>query len=254
MISRRRALLAAGFFVAVTACTGEPSTVLLRAEMHEEPLSGLRVLAYPFDPDRILDSLAARATRPQPRFPELERELAEYQPASDSGLRAASQPWRALRDTVAALSDSLNRMDRRSPAYARMYERFRGLYARLAQRAAERDAALREVNGDHVDLARRAQAAAESLRVWELEAFAAYGEAAQTALQRSGYTVLEVSTDQAGAAELELPRGAWWVIARWTDPHNPFQEYYWNVPLTTSGWLPVYLPLMQGNARRRWRH
>ena len=95
MTSRRRALLAAGFFVAVTACTGEPSTVLLRAEMHEEPLSGLRVLAYPFDPDRILDSLAARATRPRPRFPELERELAEYQPASDSGLRAASQPWRA---------------------------------------------------------------------------------------------------------------------------------------------------------------
>ncbi len=139
-------------------------------------------------------------------------------------------------------------------AYARMYERFRQLYARLAQRAAERDAALREVNGDHVDLARRAQAAAESLRVWEHETFAAYAEAAQTALQHSGHTVLDTSTDEAGAVQLELPPGNWWLVARWADPHNPFQEYYWNVPLTSSGWLPLWVPLMDGNSRRRWRH
>ncbi len=253
-IPRRRALLAAGFFVALTACSGDESTVSVRAQLHEEPVSGLIVRAYPFDPDRILDSLAALAAEQRPSFPELERELAEYEPASDTRLREASTPWLALRDTVAALSDSLNRMDRRSPAYGRMYERFRSLYARLAQRAAERDAALREVNGDHVDLARRAQAAAESLRVWEHDAYASYTEVAQTALQASGYSVLEAPTGQAGEAELELPRGEWWLIARWTDPHNPFQEYYWNVRLRSTGWLPLHVPLMGGNSLRRWRH
>jgi hypothetical protein len=247
-------LLAAGFLLAVVACGRDESAVIVRARWHEEPIAELTVRAYPFDPDRILDSLAALASVPRPQFPELEQELATYQPANDSRLQDASRPWLALRDTVAALSDSLNGMDRRSPAYAPMYERFRQLYARLAQRAAERDAALRAVNGDHVDLARRAQAAAESLRVWELEAFAAYAEAAQTALQHSGHAVYDPSTNEAGAVELELPPGNWWLIARWTDPHNPFQEYYWNVPLRSSGWLPLWVPLMDGNSRRRWRH
>lgn len=251
---RRRAPLAAGFFVALAACSGDESSVSVRAQMHEGPVSGLTVRAYPFDPDHILDSLATLAVTPRPRFPELERELAAYEPAEEPRLREASQPWLTLRDTVAALSDSLNRMDRRSPAYGRMYERFRPLYARLAQRAAERDAALRQANGDHVDLARRAQAAAESLRVWQHEAFASYTEAAQTALQHSRRSVLEASTDQAGEVELELPRGEWWLIARWTDPRNPFQEYYWNVPLTSTGWLPLRVPLIHGNTQRRWRH
>jgi hypothetical protein len=254
VIPRRRALLAAGFLLAFAACSRDESAVLVRAQLHAEPVTGLTVRAYPFDPDQILDSLAALASAPRPQFPELERELAAYEPASDTRLQEASRPWLALRDTVAALSDSLNRMDRRSPAYARMYERFRQLYARLAQRAAERDAALREVNGDHVDLARRAQAAAESLRVWEHETFATYAEAAQAALQHSGHTVYDPSTDQVGALELELPRGNWWLIARWADPHNPFQEYYWNVPLRSSGWLPLWIPLMDGNSERRWRH
>ncbi len=225
VISRRRALLAAGFLLAVAACSRDESPVIVRARLHEQPVTGITVRVYPFDPDRILDSLAALASVPRPQFPELEQELAAYEPANDTRLQEASRPWLALRDTVAALSDSLNGMDRRSPAYATMYERFRQLYQRLAQRAAERDAALRTVNGDHVDLARRAQAAAESLRVWEHEAYAAYAEAAQTALQYSGHTVYDPSTDEEGALELELPRGDWWLIARWTDPHNPFQEY-----------------------------
>lgn len=254
MHSRRRALLAAGFLLAVTACSHDESSVTVRAHLHEEPLSGLTVQAYPFNPDRILDSLAGLATTARPHFPELEQELAAYRPADDARLQEASRPWLALRDTVAVLSDSLNSMDRRSPSYARMYERFRQLYARLAQRAAERDAALREVNGDHVDLARRAQAAAESLRVWEHEAFAAYAEVAQGTLQRSGYSVLDASTDRAGAVELELPPGDWWLIARQPDPDNPFQEHYWNVPLRSTGWLPLWVPLIDGNSRRRWRH
>lgn len=252
VLSRRRALLAAGFLLAA-ACGRDGSSVVVRARMHEAPVTGLTVRAYPFDPDRILDSLAALAPSPRPRFPELERELAAYEPAEDERLQEASRPWAALRDTVAALSDSLNRMDRRSPAYARLYERFRELYARLAQRAAQRDAATRELHGDHLDLARRAQAAAESLRVWEQAAFAAYAEVAQAALERSGHAVLDRSTDEAGALEFELARGDWWLLARWSDPHNPFQEYYWNVPLRSSGWLPLRIPLMDGNARRRWR-
>ncbi len=254
MISRRRALPAAGFLLVLAACHGAESAVIVRAQMHEEPVRGLAVSAYPFDPDRILDSLTALASEPPPQFPELESELADYEPANDERLQQASRPWLALRDTIAALSDSLNRMDRRSPAYARMYDQFRQLYDRLAQRAAERDAALREINGDHVELARRAQTAAESLRVWEHDAFASYAEAAQVTLLRSGRSVVEAPTDEAGEIELELPRGEWWLIARWPDPHNPFQEYYWNVPLRSTGWFPVRVPLMDGNSLRRWRH
>ena len=201
-------------------------------------IAGLEVTALPFDPDRILDSLTIAAPRPQPSFPELEEMLARYR-RPDLGLfREVSGPLRELRDSVERLADSLNGADRRLPAYASRYARFRRMYGRLAQRAGERDAQWRQISGDELQLARRAQQAADSLRAWEEEAFAAYAELTAQATIREGRAVHGDTTDAEGAVILRLEPGSWWIVARWLDPDNPFQEFYWSVPIRTT--LPIH--------------
>ena len=219
-----------------------------------QPIADLDVVALPFDPDRILDSLTAAAPTPPPAFPELKQEMEAYTPPADDPYEALNRPWRLLRDSVEALSDSLFAMDRTSPGYAAAYARFRTLYGRLSERAAERDRALRRVNGDRVALARRAATAADSLRAWEYTAFAAYPELAGEAVVTSGRDVVEGTTVEHGLAVLALAPGRWWLIARTPDVANPFMEYYWSVPATATRVLPIRVPITPANGVRRWRH
>jgi hypothetical protein len=217
------------------------------------PIADLTITALPFDPDRIIDSLEALAATERPDFTDLEAEMLAYEPPQDDRFEEASRPWRALRDTVQQLADSLIAIGRGAPGYATQYARFRQLYARLAQRAAERDDALRGLGGNQIDLARRAATAAESLRTWEYEALESYSEIAAGQVLLTGHEAVEAPTDESGEAHFTLAPGRWWLVARYADPENPFMEYYWNVPVTVS-LLPVRLPISLGNSERRWRH
>lgn len=218
------------------------------------PVADLAITALPFDPDALLDSLAAGADAPAPTFPALEAEMRDYHRPDPDPYEEINRPWLALRDTVRLLADSLIERDRTDPGYTADYERFRALYARLAERAGERDRALRNVNGDHLALARRAAAAADSLRAWEYQAYAGYPDAAAAAVVHSGRSVVEGTTDRHGRLTLRVQPGRWWLVARAADPANPFLEYYWNVSVTATRVVPVRLPLSSGNAVKRWRH
>ncbi len=236
------------------ACHAE-TTIVIRAELAEgEPVPDLGVTALPFDPVGLLDSLSAVAPRPKPDFSDLETELREYERPDNAPYTELNRPWLALRDSVVALSDSLIAMGRSEPGYATRYARFRQLYARLAERASERDRALRDVAGEDVTLARRAAAAADSLRAWEYEAFASYGELAAAATVRAAREVTEGETDSEGVLELEIEPGRWWLVARQPDPDNPFMEYFWSVPVTVTRVVPVRVPFTPQNAQWRWRH
>lgn len=238
----------------LAACRQDARINVAAAWSDDRPIAELEILALPFNPDRVLDSLATAAPTPPPVFAELVQEMRTYTIPADDPYAELNRPWLALRDSVAALSDSLMAMERSTPAYAAGYARFRVLYARLADLAAARDRALREVNGERVALARRAAAAADSLRAWEYTAYAAYPEAAAEAVIASGRDVVEGVTDRDGMVLLVLDPGRWWLVATWPDETNPFMEYYWNVPVTVTRVIPLRLPLTPELAVRRWRH
>ncbi len=240
--------------LAGTACDGDGELIVRATWDSVTPVVELEVTALPFNPDHILDSLEHAAAAPRPAFPELEAEMLAYRRPESDRVDVLIEPWRSLRDTVQSLADSLNAADRTQAGYALAYDRFRQQYQRLAERAAERDAALRRLDGDHRALARRVVAAAESLRAWEYETFSDYTDVAATALINTGRFVNEAMTDAAGEALLVLRPGRWWVVARHWDPENPFMEYYWNEPVTVTRVLPVRLPLVPANGTRRWRH
>lgn len=237
-----------------TGCERETRIALEVTWDHDGPVADLAVTALPFDPDHLLDSLAGEVDIPAPTFPALEAEIHEFSRPDPDPYEEINRPWLALRDTVRELADSLIDRDRTESGYAADYDRFRALYARLAERAAERDRALRAVNGDHLDLARRAAAAADSLRSWEYQAYAGYPEAAAAAVVHAGRSVIEGTTDHHGRLTLRVQPGRWWLVARTADPENPFLEYYWNVPVTATRVVPVRLPLSSANATKRWRH
>lgn len=239
---------------ALLACHAETTVVVRVEDATGRPVPELEVAALPFDPVRVLDSLRSASPSPAPDFSELEAELRAWERPADDPYDDLNRPWLALRDSVLALSDSLHDMDRGEPGYATRYARFRQLYARLAERAAERDRALRDVSGSDVTLARRAAAAADSLRAWEYEAFAPYGELAASAVVRSGREVAEGATDTHGTLTLKLEPGRWWLVARRPDPDNPFMEYFWSVPVTATRVVPARVPLTPDNAEWRWRH
>ncbi len=248
-------MTAACWAIAMGACSGAGTSVGIHAFLAEgEPIVGLEILSLPFDPDRITDSLTRAASQPRPTFPELQAEMAAYRRPGAEQLHEIGTSWRATRDSVKRLADSLSLVPPATPGYAAAYERLRQQYRRLAQRQAERDVAFREQMGDDRDLALRASDAADSLRIWESEAYADFPVLADSALARSGREPLEGVTDAEGRLALVLEPGPWWLVARMRDEDNPFSERYWNVGVVISRLGPRRIPLTESNSLSRWRH
>jgi hypothetical protein len=255
MVRRLPALTIAALVSAAAACSRSETHVGVVAFSEEGGgIPDLEVTALPFDADGILDSLAAAHPAARPVFPDLEHEMLTYSRPEATQLHEIGAAWRATRDSVAILADSLNRVSPNSPGYAAAYERLRQQYRRLAQRAVERDREFREEIGEDRNLARRASAAADSLRAWERSAYADFAMLADTALARSGRNPQSGITNEHGHAQLALEPGAWWLMARLPERGNPFVERYWNVPMVVSPFGPRRVPLSKVNSSRRWRH
>jgi hypothetical protein len=236
------------------ACSGRAVPVDVRATLPDsEPLVGVTITALPYDPGRLLDSLAAADTEPTPDYSALEAELLGFQRPAPPEDDSTTRVWRATRDSVRRLADSLRAVDRRAPGYAAAYARFRRLYGRLMERSGARDAALRSLTADVRDLAERAGRAADSLRRWERVAYAGFDSAAARAVAASGRAPTAAETDPEGWARFELTSGDWWLALRVSHPENPFAEYRWDVPVTVAG-FPIRIPLTRENAHAAWRH
>ena len=238
----------------IAGCDGDVHLQVHVLAQHDEPLAGLEVMALPFDPDQILDSLALASEAAKPAFPELEAEMAAYVPPEEAVLRGIGAEWIDAMAEVKHLADSLNRVAPTSPGYAAAYDRLRQQYRELAQHAAERDKDFREHMGDDRDLASRAAAAADTLRRWENENYAPFPELADSAVATSGRPVHRGETDEHGKLEFVLSSGRWWLIARRDDPENPFIEHYWNVPIRMSVLGPRKIELHIDDSTPRWRH
>jgi hypothetical protein len=239
--------------LAVGAC-GRPTLVEVVASLGPgQPLAGLEVVAWPYDPQRLLDSLASLAPGPRPDFTELETELRAFRRPEFAEDDERTQAWAAVRDSVRRLSDSLSALDRRAPGYAAAYDRFRRLYERFQQHTAARDAGVRELTTEVRALGLRAGRAADSLRGWERVAFVGHDSAAALALANARRPVVIAVTDVHGNAALTLPAGAWWMEAHVPHPENPFIEYRWLIPAVTAG-LPFRVGMLMARANPTWRH
>lgn len=209
------------------------------------------VTALPYDSEALLASLAVG--RAKPTFPIIQLEIANYALPAVERMDSISAELETYRDSVQSASDALFFVDRSSPLYRERYGQFRELYSRFVAVSRRTERTTRSLLGQDRELARRVEAAADSLRTWEEAAYRGLDSA--TAALTSNASVVSGRTDAAGETTLTLPVGRWWITARLPHPTNPFLEYSWNRPITISSWKINYrLPISLNDAIIRWRH
>jgi hypothetical protein len=124
----------------------------------------------------------------------------------------------------------------------------------LAQTTVQRDAAISDLVGNAKELAMRAAAAADSLRAWEGTVLSTFPQLADSAIAHAGRSIHRVMTDENGVAEFTLVPGSWWIVARCSDPDNPFIERYWNVSTPVRLFSSKSVVLDENNGIDRWRY
>ena len=199
----------------------------------ETPVTGVGVVALPYDRDSVLRQLEARALTPRPDTAPLESLFAAFR-GPFTAYSAVTLRLGKLRDSVAeakARPDSL-----------RLADSLRATEARAERARAELDRARRDFVGRSDSLRRR-------MRQWEDSTYQGWDSVVQGLARRSGRAAVTDTTGSQGWAHLKLAPGRWWVYARSWDAEDPNAEWYWNTPVTNDT-----LFLSSRSARRQLRY
>ncbi len=212
------------------------------------PLSDLEVRMFPYDRDRIFDSLTAAAATPEPAIPDSVLEAQNQVAAAQQAWRDTEGRWNVLRDTLLTLTDELDQLSRGQARYRELFGDFEDLDEEYARVERQRDAAFE----DFTSLQAASLAAAQETRLlreqWADEAYLDVGTVMAGHERASGLEVLYDTTDASGIAEFEARAGDYWVTARY---ELPYTELYWNVPIEVVGGEPAQLRLNRDNATVR---
>jgi len=194
------------------------------------PVSGLGLVALPYNRDSVLTALEARARTPRPPTAELDTLFAQFRGPFAAYSVAAFEAGR-LRDSLAALKLKLDSLPRSAPAYRDLYASFARLSERLqeaAAREAETRKALDAARGTFVN---RSDSLRARVRAWEDSTYMGYDSIVRGITERLRRPAAADTTDATGHATLTLVGKPWWIYARSWDATDPNAEWYWNVPV-----------------------
>jgi hypothetical protein len=215
----------------------------------ETPVTGVGLVALPYDRDSVLRSLEQRARTPRPPTATIESLFAAFR-GPFAAYSTATIRLGHLKDSLAAAKASLDSLPRDAPAYAQHYAGFGRLSdsLRIAQTRAEQarvalDQERRRfsVRGDSLRL---------RMRQWEDSTYQGYDSLVQALARRVGREPVTDTTGADGWAHLTLRPGSWWIYARSWDATDPNAEWYWNVPAPAGDTLL----LSSRSARRQPRY
>lgn len=240
--------------VLLTACGG--SELVVEAAIEQEtaegtteavPLGGQEIHILPFDRDQIFDSLSAAYAEPEPPIPDSILQLQQAIAEAQDEWQTAEAQWNTARDSLRQLGERLERLSRASSEYRLAYQDFGDLEGQVGQ--LERRS--RESFQRFTQLQTRFASSAEEVRLlrenWADEAFKDVDLAFEARLEESGRDMVVDTTNAAGLATVSVPKGQWWVHSRY---EMPFNELYWNVPVTVEG-DSTHVQLTRENAQVR---
>jgi hypothetical protein len=196
----------------------------------ETPVTGIGLVALPYDRDSVLTALERSAKTPRPDTVAL-----------DSLFRAFRRPFinysaityrvNQLRDSLAELKGRLDSMPRNAAEYSQLYARFGRLSDSLAaaqRRSLEARAELDRARGQFVD---RSDSLRTLIRHWEDSTYRGYDSIVRNLAIRRGRDPVTDTTGADGWAHFHLRSGRWWIYGRSWDATDPNAEWYWNVPV-----------------------
>jgi hypothetical protein len=214
----------------------------------ETPVTGVGLVALPYDRDSVLRALESRARAPRPPTAPLESLFADFR-GPFTAYSAATFRLGKLRDSIADAKGQLDTLRRDAPAYGRLYAVFGRLSDSLksAQERAER--ARTELDRARRNFAARGDSLRLRMRQWEDSTYQGYDSIVQALARQSRREPVTDTTGADGWAHLTLAPGRWWLYARSWDATDPNGEWYWNVPVDADTLL-----LSSRTARRQPRY
>lgn len=199
----------------------------------ETPVTGVGVVALPYDRDSVLEQLEVRARTPRPDPAPLDSLFAAFR-GPFTAYSAVMLRLNKLRDSVAGSTAGTDSV--------RLADSLRATEARAEQARVQLDRARREFVGRSDSLRRR-------MRQWEDSTYLGYDSVVQGLARQSGREAVTDTTGSEGWAHLTLSPGRWWIYARSWDAGDPNAEWYWNTAVTSDTLL-----LSSRNARRQTRY
>ncbi len=244
--------------LAVSACG--PGQVIVTAEIDvPDPenegatmmaaITSAEIQFFPFDRDLVFDSLSGAFATPEPPIPEDLLALQDQIATAQEEWRTAEATWGTGRDRLQQINEEMGGLARGEARYAVLFREFQDVEAQVIRAERAKDEAFRRFDGLQQGYIQRA----DSMRIirerWADEAFAAAGDVFARKARETGREILADTTNAEGiAGPIDVPVGQWWVHARYD---LPFDELYWNIPITVGRGDPVQVRLTRETARVR---
>ena len=245
-------LAAAGWMAGLIACE-HPRTVAVRVSIPgpdsvETPVTGIGLVALPYDRDSVLAALARSARSPRPDTTELQRLFREFRgpfTAYTATAFAAGQ----LHDSLDRLKARLDSLPRGSDEYRERYAAFGRLNDSMVALQGRSEQRRRELDRARAAFVERSETLRAAIRHWEDSTYQGYDSLTDAlAAQRHREPVTD-TTDASGWAHFTLDGGPWWIYGRSWDATDPNAEWYWNAPVSTD---TILLSSRAGRQRPRY--
>lgn len=212
----------------------------------ETPVTGIGLVALPYDRDSVLKGLEAGAKTPHPDTRTLDSLFAEFR-GPFTGYSGATFRLGKLRDSLAMIQRDLDSLGRDTPQYAVLYAQFGRLSDSLKSADARTQTARATLDKARSSFVTRSDTLRALVRQWEDSTYRGYDSIVQS--RAHGREAVTDTTGADGWAHLRLNPGRWWIYARSWDATDPNAEWYWNVPVLEDS---LFLSSITGRRQPRY--
>ncbi len=236
----------------VTACEG-PRDVAVRVSIPgpdsvETPVTGVGLVALPYDRDSVLAALSSSAPTPHPDTTALDSLFRAFRVPFVTYTGTVQRTER-VRDSLDRLRARLESLPRNTPEYREQYADFSRLTDSLAADRRRTERARQELDRARAEFVDRSESLRARIRHWEDSTYRGYDSITRNLAARRRQDPRTDTTGGDGWARFELPPGDWWIYGRSWDATDPNAEWYWNLPVTDDTLL---LSSRTGRQRRRY--
>jgi hypothetical protein len=214
----------------------------------ETPVSGVGLVALPYNRDSVLAALEASASTPRPDTTALDGLFRAFR-VPFVIYTGTVQRTERLRDSLDALRTRLDSLPRNTPEYRELYAAFSRLNDSLTNTQQRVERARRELDRARAEFIDRSESLRSRIRHWEDSTYRGYDSITRDLARRRRHDPLTDTTGGDGWARFRLPPGEWWIYGRSWDATDPNAEWYWNLPVTGDTLL---LSSRTGRQRRRY--
>jgi hypothetical protein len=212
-------------------------------------LSNLPLRILPYDRDAIFDSLRAAYAEPEPEVPTDLIQLRDSIAVANAEWTASTARWNMLRDSLQRSNQRLAGLSRASGEYRVVFNEVSDLFDQEAAAQRQMNQSFDRFQGLQDRYSTRAQEIRLAREQWEDAAYNDFERVVALRLRELRMEPAADTLDANGVARVRgLRSGDWWITARYD---LPFEELYWNIPITVGRGDQVQVQLTRQTAEVR---